>query len=130
MEKVIDMLASRRRTNAAVLMARLVDRQGALLGRAVLRSIDFVVVAIADERGETHPIACAAVEPNEVVLNGLRNDNGWSVDAIGYNFCHRFDLNSLNLPRDAAGCEIRYVVQDVNGEISVVCFRVRIAEHD
>ena len=130
MGNVINRMARRRRTNAAVLMARLVDRQGALLDRTVVRSIYFIAVEVAHEGGAPQPVACAALEPGEVVLNGLRNDNGWSVDAVGYNFCHRFDLNSLNLPRDGAGCEIRYVIRDTTGEKSVVCFRVGVAEHD
>jgi hypothetical protein len=130
MRNVINRMARRRRTDGAVLMARLVDRQGVLLDRSAVQSIYFVAVEVTHVGGAPLPVACAALEPGEVVLDGLQNGNGWSVDAVGYNFCHRFDLNCLDLPRDGAGYEIRYVVQDMAGEISVICFRVRTLEHD
>lgn len=130
MVSAINRLKHRRRANAAVLMARLVDRHGALLNRAAVQSIDCVAVVIADEDGVARPIACVELDPSEVVLNSLRNDNSWSVDAVGYNFCHQFDLSNVGFPQDAACYEIRYVIRDTSGETSVVRFQVGVINHD
>ena len=110
-------------------MARLVDRHGSLLNPAVVKSIDFVAVVV-DEDGVVHSNARVALDPSDVVLDGLRNDEAWSVDAVGYNFCHQFDLSSVNFPRDDASCEIRYIIRDASGESSVVRFQVGVINHD
>jgi hypothetical protein len=130
MVKSIKKTKKRRRKNALLLRARLVDRQGALLRRSGVQSLYFAIVAPGRGDDDERPIAMWPLDPAEVVLDGLQNDEDWSVDACGYNFCHCIDFDELDLTPMPTNSEFRYIIRDTSGETSVVRFQVGRVVHD
>ena len=119
----------RQLVNTFMLRARLVDRWGRLLRPAAVESIDFALLAADEETGEVWPLGVCALDPSDVVLDGLRNDD-WPDDACGYNFRHCVDVGEFELASLPRQSEFRYVIRDTNGKISVVRFQIRGIKHD
>ena len=120
----------RRRKNALLLRARLVDRHGALLRPSDVEWLRFAIVEPGQVAEEDQLIAVLALDPTEVVLDGLRNDNDWAVDVCGYNFCHYIDVKGLDLARLPPQCELRYFLRDTTGEVSIIRFSMGAVEYD
>jgi hypothetical protein len=124
MVKAIKKSKKRRRKNALLLRARLVNRQGALLRPSDVQSLHFAIAVVGRVNDDVQPIAIAALDSSEVVLDGLRNDNDWSVDACGYNFCHCIDGSEFDSTFPPKRCEFRYLIRDTSDQISVVRFQI------
>jgi hypothetical protein len=118
-----------------VLMARLVNPQGRLLHPRLVRSIQYSLYELRE--GTTRKRLVAGhigrqLRVEKVVASSLRIGDGWDMDAVGYNFRHRFvirDADNRSSPA-SSNYELRYVLTQTTGERSVVCFRVRMVPHD
>lgn len=132
MHSMVDQCDKVQRVHTAVLMARLVDREGANLDPAAIRSIRYSLVELAIDRpGEMGPVAGhdgRRLRVPDVVYDKLRTSDDWSTDDLGYNFRHRFSFRGSEEPlrRRKKHYEIRYVMTHATGEESIVRFRVRM----
>jgi hypothetical protein len=120
----------RRRGMTCMLRARLVDRHGRLLRPDNVEAMFFIALSFGDKPGKVRPLGAWALEPSEVILDGLHNDADWSVDVCGYNFRHLIDAGDFkyrSLPRRG---EFRYFIRDTSGNISILRFQISEAEYD
>ena len=132
MHSIVDRRDEVQSAQAAVLMARLEDCEGAILSPATIRSIEYLLVELAADRpGGARPVAghygrSLCVE--DIVSGDLQTGEGWSVDDVGYNFRHRFSIRRVVdlLRRHEMLFEMRYVITHATGEKSTVRFRVRM----
>ena len=120
------------KADVAVLMARLVDRDGAKLEPAIVRSIKYSLYELDAERhGAYRPAAGhdgIALNVLDVIFNKLQRDDGWAIDNVGYNFCHRISTGNLDesFRQRGARYEMRYEITLTTGVTTFVCFRVRM----
>jgi hypothetical protein len=125
------------RSKTGVLMARLVDPHGRLLHSSVVRSIQYSLYELPEDDLPRKKLVANHIgrqlRVDKVVANELKLGGGWDIDAIGYNFRHRFVVKkSVTTPSEQTSTmyEMRYVITQTTGERSVVCFRVRMVSHD
>lgn len=130
MRQEFDLAPDGTRPTEAVLLARIVDGAGRPLRRGDVRSIAYCVewMGTASDEGCGRLVA---VEADEVLLDGFRVEGGWSEDAIGYNFRHCIQFEDHGLaPEVGRRFVVRYVIIDRADEISMICFQIRIVQHD
>jgi hypothetical protein len=117
-------------------MARLVDPHGRLLHTSMVRSIQYSLYELSESGSPRKRLVANHIgrqmRVDKVVADELNVGRSWDIDAIGYNFRHRFVVKSARLHGDHSPTmyELRYVITQTTGERSVVCFRVRMLSHD
>jgi hypothetical protein len=120
----------RKCVNTFMLRARLVDRHGRLLRPTAVETIDFIAISIDEKTCEACPLGFCALDPSEVILDELQNDEGWDVDVCGYNFRHLIDAGEFkfaSLPRHG---EFRYIIRDTSSNVSIVRFQISGTKYD
>ncbi|HEX4415161.1 MAG TPA: hypothetical protein VH107_16125 [Lacipirellulaceae bacterium] len=123
-------------SKTGVLMARLVDPHGRLLHTSMVRSIQYSLYELSESGSPRKRLVANHIgrqmRVDKVVADELNVGRSWDIDAIGYNFRHRFVVKSARLHGDHSPTmyELRYVITQTTGERSVVCFRVRMLSHD
>jgi hypothetical protein len=117
-------------------MARLVDPHGRALDASMVRAIQYSLYERREGGSPQKRLVANHIgrqlRVDKVVANDLRIGGGWDIDAVGYNFRHRFVVSNGELQSEDAPTmyELRYVITHTTGERSVVCFRVRMVPHD
>jgi hypothetical protein len=120
----------RKRANTFMLRARLVNRHGVLLRRTVVETIDFVALTLDEKTGKACPLGICALDPSEVILDGLQNDEDWDVDVCGYNFRHLIDVGTFRIPLRSRDNEFCYIIRDTSSNVSIVRFQICGGKYD
>jgi len=115
---------------SVILMARIVDRNGAPIRRSDIRAIEYSVFELYFRRPENLSAVrgqeAVALDVTEVVFDSPQIGDLWTVDARGYNFRHQiyFDRNQ-KFPKAGRRYEVRYEVTLSSGQQAVIRFRLR-----
>ncbi len=120
---------------SVVLMARLVDRRGRIIGPDAIDSIEYSVYRIDEPRtGRIHEeVVCDGEQLHvpEVVSHRLHREPPWDADVSGFNFRHYFLIPSCTGRwTNGSRFEVRYVFTQMTGEETAVRFRIRATRND
>jgi len=123
------------RAFSVVLMARLVDRVGKLVGPDSFDAIEYSVFQFDESGNGDHfsELICDG-EPlrvNGVMLRQLQHERHWDAVAYGFNFRHYFLIPSCaGRWTNGSRFEVRYVFTQMTGEETAVRFRIRATRND
>lgn len=117
------------KNGSVTLLARVVDKDGAIILPADLASAEYSVYLLddqdADRRTPIEGHAGVALSVADVVFDTLQNDAMWTVDEIGYNLRHVLDVSQH--PAFAIAGR-RYLVEHAltptSGQVILVRFRL------
>ena len=118
--------------SSVILMARMVDRDGASVQRSHIGSIEYSVYELDFRRPENLTAVrgqeAVALEVAEVVFDSPQIGDWWTVDAMGYNFRHQIYFDrSQKISRAGLRYEVRYEVTLTGGQQAVIRFRLKPA---
>lgn len=124
-----------RQSYSVVLMARLVDRDGRLVGPSAIDSIHCSIYQVrgtgAREVKKEALLLCQPLCVPEVIVDALQRGPNWDADEAGFNFRHRFVIPwAVTQLSDGSRFEVRYMFTQMNGERTAVRFRIRAMQHD
>lgn len=130
MASVHDVYGSVFERGSAVLLARIVDADGAAIQINDVSSITYTISEV--DRKTAAPVLAvaghnqAALSPPAVLFDTLQTAPIWTVDTAGYNFRHEIDVSVDDaFPRAPAFYHVRYDLQPVNGQKVVFRFLLR-----
>jgi hypothetical protein len=130
MERTKNITCTESRRGSAVLMARLVDGQGACLRPSSLAGIRYSVFRLDPARPSRRmPVTGHVDVPLEVarvVRDKLEIGGAWDVDVVGYNFRHEISgLAAAPFPRSHVAYHIQYELTLRDGSRTLLKFLVR-----
>ncbi len=113
----------------ATLLARVVGNAGAPIVQADIAQITYSIFLLDDDdpnrRDAVPGQDDVALGVAATVSNQLQVDAVWTVDAIGYNFCHTPDISVAAAFPTAGRCYlIEYRLVPASGQVILVRFRV------
>ena len=111
------------------LLARIVDSSGACLAPSALATLTYSVYLLDDDDADRRtPVAghdAVTVPIAGVVLDQPRVDATWTIDTIGYNFCHLLDVSaSPAFPTAGRKYLVEYRLTPSSGQVVLLRFRV------
>ena len=114
---------------AATLLARVVGNGGAPIVQADAAQIAYSICLLDDDDADfRRPVEGhqdVALDPAAVIFNTLQSDALWTVNAVGYNFCHQPDVSvSAAFPRAGKKYLVEYRLHPPAGQIILVRFRL------
>ena len=113
---------------AAVLMARIVDGTGRSIRRADVAAIAYSIYEINDRLPRGRAVAGhegVALDVGEVLFDTLLARGLWTLDAIGYNFRHEFDVPHDDILGTAGKrFGVRYQLTSTFGEKMIIRFQL------
>ena len=108
---------------SAVLMARIVDSGGRTIRRADVAEIEYSIYererrVVAGRDGVT-------LHVRDVLFDSLQNCGSWSVDAVGYNFRHIFNVPQKDMRATARkSFSVRYAFTSTIGQTVMIRFQL------
>lgn len=121
---------------SVVLMARLVNRHGRIIGPEAIDSIEHSVYRIDESGiGGNHAEMMCDGEPvcvADVIFPEPRREPNWDADGAGFNFRHSFVIPNRSADRFCRGSryDVRYLITQITGETTIVRFRIRMTRND
>ncbi|TWT90996.1 hypothetical protein Mal64_13950 [Pseudobythopirellula maris] len=117
-------------SSGAVLLARVVRADGALLTPAQVSAVSYSVSEVdACRPHQLTPVEGHAnnpLTPGDVFFAALQTDGYWEADESGYNFRHEVDVSSAEaFPAAGRAYLVRYEVTPVSGQKIVFRFRIK-----
>ena len=115
---------------SAVLMARIVDSAGRSIRRADVGKIEYWIYEL-DHRLPRGRRAVAghdgvALDVGDVLFDSLQARGLWTIDAVGYNFRHEFDVaQDDTLLAAGKRLDVRYVFTPRIGQKTIIRFQLR-----
>jgi hypothetical protein len=131
MAEAIDIHGNAFKNGSATLLARVVGQSGANVVQSDINTIKYTVYLLDDQDPDSrtavsgHTNVTLAVA--NVIFNTLQTDPIWTVDAIGYNFCHVLNVSS-NQAFAIAGRRylVEYQLSPVVGQMIFARFRINV----
>ena len=113
----------------ATLLARVVGSAGAPIVRADIAQITYSIYLLddddADRRDAVSGHDAVSLAVAATVSNQLQVDALWTIDTIGYNFCHTPDVSAAAaFPLAGRRYLIEYRLVPAGGQVILVRFRV------
>lgn len=102
----------------AVLMARIVDLDGAAVRRADVESIWFSAPGTA----------AVAINVDDVLFDALQNGGAWTLDDVGYNFRHEIGDEVPQIAARPRCFGLEYELTLSHGETTRLRFQVRAVD--
>jgi hypothetical protein len=113
----------------AILMARIVDRNGMNIQQADVSAIEYWLCDLDPcWPNNLHVVtghAEVSLDVEDVLFDELQVDDPWTVDAVGYNFRREFGLGN-RFQRTGVAYEVRYQITLVSDEQTVLRFQLRL----
>jgi hypothetical protein len=112
----------------AVLMARLIDRNGASIRQGDVSAVRYSLFELDPCWPNSLNIVAGHAEVpldvEEVLFNELQVDDVWAVDGVGYNFRHEFELGGA-VAKAGFDFEARYQIILATGRQAIVRFYIQ-----
>lgn len=121
---------------SVVVMARLIDRQGHIVGPEAIDSIEYSVYRIDEPGiGGNHAEMMCDGEPvcvADVIFPEPRREPSWDADGARFNFRHCFTIPNRGTSRfvDGGRYDVHYLITQITGETTIVRFRIRMTRND
>jgi hypothetical protein len=115
---------------SAVLMARIVDRDGVCIEPANVRATEYSVYELdpwwPNQLNVVPGRSSVPVDVDDVLIDALEVGDLWTVDAAGYNFRHEIDFGrGRPFPKAGFQYEVCYKITFASGEATNVRFQLR-----
>jgi hypothetical protein len=131
MAEALDIHGSAFKNGSVILLARIVDQDGAEIVRADITTVHYTVYLLDDQNPDNRTAvenhANVALAVSSVVFDTFQTDSIWTVDYIGYNFRHVLDV-STHQAFTTAGRRylVEYQLTPSAGQVIIVRFRVNV----
>jgi hypothetical protein len=119
------------KNGSATLMARVVGANGANILGSEVAAIHYSIYLLDDQDPDRRVTVAGhddvALTPGAVVFDSLRTDALWTIDSVGYNFCHILDVSAYPA-FSIAGRRylVEYRIAPNAGQIILVRFRINV----
>jgi hypothetical protein len=116
---------------SAVLMARIVNRDGVCIEPGNVRAIEYSVYELdpcwPHHLNVVSSRSSVPLDVDDVLFDALDVGDLWTVDAAGYNFRHEIDFGpTARSPRSAYRYEVHYQMTLAGGQKTCVRFQIRV----
>lgn len=114
---------------SAVLMARIVDNTGRTIRRADVAAIEYWIYELDHRLWRGCRVVAGhdgvALNIGDVLFDALQNGGLWSLDAMGYNFRHAFDVaEDDTLATAGKHFDVRYEFTPKIGQKAIIRFQL------
>ena len=112
-------------------LARIVDSTAAAVVPANIAAVSYSVFLLDDQDADARePVSGHQAVPlavAEVLYVALQNGPPWTIDAVGYNFCHTLDVSAQPaFPIAGRRYLLEYRLLPVAGQVILLRFRVNV----
>jgi hypothetical protein len=119
----------RLKNGSAVLMARIVDSAGRTIRQADVAAIEYWIYELDHRLPRGRRVVAAhdgvALNVGEVLCDSLHTRGLWTVDVVGYNFRHEFDVaQDDTLATAGKHFDVRYEFTPKIGQKTIIRFQL------
>ena len=116
---------------SAILMARLVVGAGRPIERTDVDAIEYSIYEIDLGRQVDRRVLaghdCVALDVPGVLFNSLQKCRLWTLDDVGYNFCHELYVGQdRHVTRAGVHYQVQYKLTPTIGQTTIVRFQLRM----